>query len=74
MRRVSQVSEQYRQRADGNLLAGTERLAGEEIAEDLQGRDFSRSCRFVTPDSALQNEELFVAGRILETNVRVLGN
>ena len=66
-RRVAEVGEDNRQRADGDRLPGAERLAGEEVTEKLERRHLRRRRRLLTPGGPLEDEKLLAPRRILES-------
>jgi hypothetical protein len=67
-RRAAQVCEEDGQTADVYLVAGAQRLGGEEVAEELQRRDLGRGRRLPAPRRALDDEELFGVGVVLQSD------
>ena len=55
-RRILQISEEYRECADRDLLAGPQSFSGKQIAKDLKRGDFSGCCSVVAPLGALKNK------------------
>jgi hypothetical protein len=63
---VAEVSEKDGHLADVDAVAGAQRLRGEEVAEELEGRDLRGRRRLVAPGRAFEDEEALVRGRVLE--------
>ena len=64
--RVAQVGEDDRQAADGHVLAGTERLGGEQVAKRLERGHVGGARGLVRPTVPLGDVELLDVGRVLE--------
>ena len=65
-RRVAQVGEEDGHVADVDLVAGPQCLRGEEVAEELEGRDLGGRRRLVAPRRAFEDEEALARSRVLE--------
>ena len=68
--RVPQVGEDDRQAPDRHVLAGPQRLRGEQVAERLQRGDVSRGRRLVRPGGSFSEVQPLDAGRVRELDGR----
>ena len=68
--RVAQVGEDDRQAADGHVLAGTERLGGEQVAKRLERGHVGGGRGLIRPTEPLGDVEPLDVGRVLEEDGR----
>ena len=68
--RVAQVGEDDRQAADGHVLAGTERLGGEQVAKRLERGHVGGARGLIRPTEPLGDVEPLDVGRVLEDDGR----